>query len=208
MQHRIAIFGILFAIILAWVPYVEALEFNVAVGLSTVRMTAINQQIQLYADDHHESIAGIHSAWSLSLGTTLRMSILGVEPCVSGYGLFASSGSGGGPIQATALGVAAGGRYAIGLWDVSADLGIYRGTFSFPRAAYDVLSGWGIGINGAIEYTFRLTARIALGVSLTLRWLTIEQMSDQFGTPYLDRGGPFFDSSGLGVGISFRWIAW
>ena len=208
MRYWVAIFVVLFAMTLAWVPYVKALEISSEVGFSTARMEAINQQIQVYAYDHHELISGIHSALSLKLGTTFRFSILGIKPCIYGYGLFASSKSGGGPIKTTALGLAAGGRYTIGPWNVITDLGIYRGAFSFLRAGYDGLSGWGLGINGTLEYKFRLTTRISVAMSLTLRWLTIGQMSDRFGTPYVDRGGPFFDFSGVGAGVSFNWIAW
>ena len=208
MQHRVALFLTLLAMMLVLGPCAAALEINAAVGLSTVSMVAINQQIQLYADDHHESIAGIHSALSLSLGTTFRLSVLGLHPCIYGHSLFASSGTGGGPIQTTALGLAAGGRYAIGPWSVHADLGVYRGTFSFPRAAHDVLSGWGVGINGAIEYEFHLTERISAAISFTLRWLTIGKMFDESSIAHMGREAPFFDCSGVGAGISLEWIAW
>jgi hypothetical protein len=208
MRFRLARVFVLLIIVGVFAPYAGALEVNAELGISTVSMAAINERIQFYADQYHESIAGIHSAANITLGATFGVSLLGVQPCVYGHGLFAGSTSGGGPIRVDALGFSAGGKYAIGPWVVKSDLGLYRGTFTFLQAGYNAVFGWGFGINGEVGYVVGLTSGFELALCVKLRWLTIGKMSDQFGTSYEDRGHPFFSMNGVGIGLALAWTVW
>ena len=206
-MHRVGVVVVLVMVVLSWGTSAASVEISASLGFSTVRMAYINEQIQLYADDHHdESIGGIHSALSSDFGVVLPFSILGVEPCVYGRGLY--TGLGESHTQSTALGLSVGGRYLVATWGVQANLGVYRGTFSFLRAGYDGLRGWGIGIDGAIEYSIPLTARLSAAVSITARWLTVDALSDRSGTSHAGREAPFLDFSGVGAVVTLRWIAW
>ena len=199
-----AAIGLVAVAILAWTA--TGLGVEVSVELSTVNMAHVNTEIGAYADQHHESISGIHVAWGGAIQSGLGFSILGMEPTLGVRVLLAATESGGGTIGSSLLGVSIGGLYRFGAWSVRGDLNMYRGTFSFVRGGYDGLSGLGIGAAAAAGYAIRLGQKVQVRLEVGLQWLPVDEMTGADGVAHQGRSGePFLDFTGVGVTVGVTW---
>jgi hypothetical protein len=209
MRRRGAtISGILFLVI--FIVYAAAgMEFTGWGEFSSASMSNVNAQIALYGEDHHVPVGEIHSTWGIGLGASFPFSVFGVKPGIYGRALLATGGGAEEtPVDASALGIAAGGTFEMGAWSARADIGLYHGAFSFARAGYDGLGGLGVGANATVAYRMALPAGFSLSVAGLLRWIVIGEMTDSTGESYGGRGLPFLDFSGIGVSVGVTWAGW
>jgi hypothetical protein len=178
---------------------------DVSLGVSGVGMEYVNAQLALYGQEHRESISEIRLAWGGDATVEAPFSILGLRPNLGGRALLAGTSSEGGPITSSLLGVFAGAAYRLGGWAIGADVGVYRGAFSFERGGYAGLGGWGVGAAATAGYGLRLGTKMLIGLRVRIQWLPVGELTDDGGAVYAGREGPFLDYSGIGAALGVSW---
>ncbi|MCK4393294.1 hypothetical protein KAX17_10360 [Candidatus Bipolaricaulota bacterium] len=201
MRKRLIVFMV---ICLAVSFLAGALGMRGGLLVSSVGMDQVNLLIANYNDANETELPALSLAWGGEVDVSFG-ELAGMIPLVGGRGLSASSSAEGVTVSSSVIGVYAGGAFRFGPLEVSADVGAYRGGFSFPAARYENLSGWGAGIVGKATYSLRLTSALGLSLGLGFQWLTVPQVTDAEGGIYVPREGPFLDFSGLGLVIGLYW---
>ena len=183
-----------------------ALAGGVSGGMlvSTVGMGLVNVLIDQYNTVNQTQVDKLSFTWGGELSVSMWR-FIGLRPFTGLRFLTASSTTQRENVTSSLLGAYVGGIFSLAFINLSADIGIYRGTFSFPAARYDQLSGWGVGATGGIIYSFSLGSVFQIGIGIKLHWLPVEELRDGEGGVYAPREGPFLDFSGIGGVLNITW---
>ena len=169
-----------------------------------VTMDYVNLAIDEYNTANTTSVSNLHLAWGGEAQVTVG-NFWGLIPSLGLRGLSASSVGQREHVAASLVGLYGGGTFFFGGWGLCADVGAYRGAFSFPAAGYDGLVGWSGGITGGVSYGLHFGSAIQIVLGLRLQWLPVWQLADSEGGMYASRDGAFLDFSGAGVSIGVSW---
>lgn len=194
---------IFIAIVMSASCLTTAITIGGNVLITEAGMSQVNKLISEYNDANQADVAGLHLAWGGDMELGIG-SLWGVTPVFGLRGLIASSTGQREEVHSSLLGVYAGGTFSIAGWKLFGDAGFYRGSFSFPAAMYEGLTGWGAGLSGGAGYSGRIGA-IQVTVSIRLQWVPVRRLSDSEGGVYESRDGAFLDFSGAGLSIGASW---
>jgi hypothetical protein len=172
--------------------------------ISTVGMSQVNLLIDQYNTANQAAVEKLSFAWGGEADVSMWQ-IMGLHPFSGVRVLFTSSSAQREKVTSALLGAYIGTAFRIASFSTAADVGIYRGTFSFPAARYDQLSGWGIGVTGGVTYDFPLGSVFWIGIGIKLQWLPVGELQDREGGVYAPREGSFLDFSGIGGVLSITW---
>ena len=201
-MKRYALAVILF--VLAFSCVATALGMSGAALVTSVTMDNVNLAIDEYNTANSTSVSGLHLAWGGEAQVSVG-SFGGLIPSLGLRGLSASSVGQREHVAVSAVGFYVGGSFILGGWGLCADVGAYRGAFSFAAGGYDGLVGWSGGITGGVSYSLHLGSAIRITLGLRLQWLPVQQLTDTGGGVYASRNGAFLDFSGVGVSIGVSW---
>lgn len=183
-----------------------ALAGSVSGGIlvSTVGMGQANLLIDQYNTANQTQVDKLSFAWGGELSVSMWR-FIGLRPFAGLRFLTTSSTTQRESVTSSLLGTYVGGTFPLAFINLSADIGVYRGTFSFPAARYSQLSGWGVGATGGIIYSFSLGPVFRIGIGIKLHWLPVEELRDSEGGVYVPREGPFLDFSGISGVLNITW---
>jgi len=205
-MRRFGVLGILLIVVACPTAAVSVGGSLLAIASS---MSYVNEIIGTYEDSAGVEVGSLHTG----LGACIDVGLVDVIGAIDGV-LAIRSGSvsihdetreENVEIEAGFLGVAVGASTEWGPVEVTADAGIYRGTFEFAAVRYVGLTGWAPGASIGVQYTLALSRQLSAGVGAQLQWVAFYQMKDSSGQTFRARGTPFVDFTGLCVSIGLEW---
>jgi hypothetical protein len=199
---------IILAVLLVVIFFGNAYAVDLAAGPLGffASMHNANSLIGSFAADNTITIPTLHLGWGMKMDASLFSPVQRLDIGLGMRYLSAITGDGREvSIEASLAGLCLWTGYQSGGFEFVADVGAYRGTFSFSAARYESLVGWQGGLTGSINYLAIAREHYSLKTAVSLQWLPIDEMHDTTGQRYRGRGESFLDFSGISVSILLSW---